>query len=662
MSKIVVTIFLLLSLVWPRCLVQAAELLTSYPRLANYYLKYYGNVGVSDLEGLKKWDLLILPNDYQWAFPDFFASYKKAKPQGLVLAYVYPSMVMSSNINQLWRIAEEKDLWLRDARGNRIEMWPGLYAINITKSEWQNINVNFLCNDLAWDKWDGLMFDTVDAGVSRFNKNGIDIDSDRQADSIDKMDSAWRQGMTNLFKKTRDNLGSKKIILINGNSLSSYQPKINGRMFETFPAYWEGNGSWSASMEYYLNKLPQQNYTPRIYVINGNTNNNGNKNNYQKMRFGLTSTLLGNGFFSFDYGEESHEQLWWYDEYSVKLGQPISKAYNLLAVNNSKIQAGLWRRDFENGVIVVNSTNKRQIYSLKNEELEKIRGTQAPLVNNGQIVNYLALEPNDGLVFLKRKLQVTGQTFYNGGFVRVFDQRGQTVRNGFFAYENNLAAGDQVVLANLDSQSGLEQIFNRNNQIIVTKQGKIINKWQPFGTKYNGRPSLALLPNKNKQPDLIIGAGQNMVPVVRQYNYQGKLLSPEWLAFDKNFRGGINVAAGYLNNQERAVVVSPQSGKAPTIRLYSLAGKLLSPEWLAFDKNFRGGVATAIGDISGDGQAEIVAVASIGGGPQVRIFNRQGKLLGQFQAFKSNSKAGYQVMISDINNDGRGEILVQQRN
>ena len=65
---------------------------------------------------------------------------------------------------------------------------------------------------------------------------------------------------------------------------------------------------------------------------------------------------------------------------------------------------------------------------------------------------------------------------------------------------------------------------------------------------------------------------------------------------------------------------------------------------------------------SGDGESEIVVVASIGGGPQVRIFNRYGKLLGQFQAFKDEAKTGYQVMINDLNGDGRGEILVGQRN
>jgi len=146
---------------------------------------------------------------------------------------------------------------------------------------------------------------------------------------------------------------------------------------------------------------------------------------------------------------------------------------------------------------------------------------------------------------------------------------------------------------------------------MVTRRGQIIYKWYPFGKLYLSRPSLAIYQVGEKTPDLVIGAGENTMPVVRFYNYRGRLLKPEWLAFDKNFRGGVKVA---------------------------------------------------IGDISGDGEAEIVAVASAGGGPQVRIFNRYGKLLGQFQAFREEAKTGYEVMINDLDGDGRGEILVGQIN
>ena len=659
---LVITIFILLSGFMATEVQASPKLKSDYPRLANYYLKYFGDVSAAELNNLKKWDLLILPNDYQWIFPEFFSEYKKAKTDGLILAYTYPAMVMSSNLNSLFRTVEAENLWLRDDNGAKVEMWPGLYAVNINNPKWQVANNQFLSQELDWRKWDGLMFDTVENSLARFNQNGLDINGDGQADSLESVDRLWQQGLANLLAKTRESIGDDNLMIINGSSLPVYQKNINGRMFETFPAPWEGDGTWSASMEQYLQKLPGQNYPPTLYIINANTNNAGKQNDYQKMRFGLTSTLLGDGYFSFDYGDKAHEQLWWYDEYLVNLGQPVSSPYNLLAPQDNKIKPGLWRRDFELGVAVVNSTDKRQVYVLDKEELEKIRGSQDTLVNNGQIVNYLAIQPYDGLILLKRNLNIVGQTFYNGGFVRVFNQRGQSERNGFFAYQPNLAGGDQVILADIDNNKSLEQIVNRRGEVMVTRRGQIIYKWYPFGKLYLSRPSLAVYQVGEKTPDLVIGAGENTMPVVRFYNYRGRLLKPEWLAFDKNFRGGINVAAGPLNSTEMAIAVTPRGGMPAVIRLYSPEGKLLTPEWLAFDKNFRGGVKVAIGDIGGDGEAEIVAVASAGGGPQVRIFNRYGKLLGQFQAFREEAKTGYEVMINDLDGDGRGEILVGQIN
>ena len=661
-QSLVIVILILFGILIATGVKASPQLKDDYPRLANYYLKYFGDVSVAELNNLKKWDLLILPNDYQWAFPEFFNEYKQAKPQGLILAYTYPAMVMSSNLNSLFRTVEAENLWLRDDNGAKVEMWPGLYAVNINNPKWQVANNQFLSQELDWRKWDGLMFDTVENSLARFNQNGLDINGDGQADSLESVDRLWQQGLANLLAKTRESIGDDNLMIINGSSLPVYQKNINGRMFETFPAPWEGDGTWSASMEQYLQKLPGQNYPPTLYIINANTNNAGKQNDYQKMRFGLTSTLLGDGYFSFDYGDKAHEQLWWYDEYLVNLGQPVSSPYNLLAPQDNKIKPGLWRRDFELGVAVVNSTDKRQVYVLDKEELEKIRGSQDTLVNNGQIVNYLAIQPYDGLILLKRNLNIVGQTFYNGGFVRVFNQRGQSERNGFFAYQPNLAGGDQVILADIDNNKSLEQIVNRRSEVMVTRRGQIIYKWYPFGKLYLSRPSLAIYQVGEKTPDLVIGAGENTMPVVRFYNYRGRLLKPEWLAFDKNFRGGINVAAGPLNSTEMAIAVTPRGGMPAVIRLYSPEGKLLTPEWLAFDKNFRGGVKVAIGDISGDGEAEIVAVASAGGGPQVRIFNRYGKLLGQFQAFREEAKTGYEVMINDLDGDGRGEILVGQIN
>jgi len=93
---------------------------------------------------------------------------------------------------------------------------------------------------------------------------------------------------------------------------------------------------------------------------------------YQEMRFGLTSTLLGNGYYSFDSGDQSHGQVWWYDEYDVGLGKAVSAPYNLLELDNQKVKPGLWRRDFEQGIILVNSTGQKQNYFLIMKSLKQL--------------------------------------------------------------------------------------------------------------------------------------------------------------------------------------------------------------------------------------------------------------------------------------------------
>ncbi len=44
---------------------------------------------------------------------------------------------------------------------------------------------------------------------------------------------------------------------------------------------------------------------------------------YPNMRFGLALTLMGDGFFGFDFGDEGPQVTWWYDEYDFELGAPL---------------------------------------------------------------------------------------------------------------------------------------------------------------------------------------------------------------------------------------------------------------------------------------------------------------------------------------------------
>ncbi len=88
----------------------------------------------------------------------------------------------------------------------------------------------------------------------------------------------------------------------------------------------------------------------------------------------------------------------------------------------------------------------------------------------------------------------------------------------------------------------------------------------------------------------------------------------------------------------------------------------MEKSFLAYDKNFKGGVSVAIGDVNGDSKEEIVTAPGLGGGPQIRIFNYQGKALNSFFAYDKNYRGGIRVTVSDINTDGQVEILAGIKN
>jgi hypothetical protein len=92
-----------------------------------------------------------------------------------------------------------------------------------------------------------------------------------------------------------------------------------------------------------------------------------------------------------------------------------------------------------------------------------------------------------------------------------------------------------------------------------------------------------------------------------------------------------------------------------TIKILSEQGRTLG-SFSAYDKNFRGGVNVAVGDVDNDGKNELVAGAATGG-PHVRIFDYAGRLRGQFMAYDPKTGTGISVMIADTDGDGKNEIL-----
>lgn len=309
----------------------------SYPFLANYYLE--PDLSATDQANLAKYDLVILDKEVPLNYPKLFSTLRAQNPNIRIFVYVPVQHItvgvkknnpntqltyqLNSGVSSKW--------YLKDSRGQHISVWEHTEIMDIT-SGWKDYLANFVATKiLPSAKWDGVFFDGIEEKASWFGSD-IDLNHDRVADDSDHVDWQWKNATVSFLKKSRQVFGNT-LILANSPQ-EYYAPYLNGILFENFgnwPSY-----AWAEHFARYQ-AAAQNTLPPHVIIINGGTNDTGYQNDFAKMRYDLASTLLGNAYFSFDYGPTRHGQTWWYDEYSADLGAPIGPAA-LVAGNSENLR------------------------------------------------------------------------------------------------------------------------------------------------------------------------------------------------------------------------------------------------------------------------------------------------------------------------------------
>jgi hypothetical protein len=255
--------------------------------------------------------------------------------------------------------------------------------------------------------------------------------------------------------------------------------------------------------------------------------------------------------------------------------------------------------------------------------------------------------------------------------VKLFNPDG-SFRFTFYAYGEPFRGGVRVALADVTGD-GIRDIITGAGygggphvKVYDGVDGREIRSFYAYDPAFTGGVFVAAGDvDGDGKADVITGAGGGGGPHVKVFSGATGAELASFYAYDPAFTGGVHVAAGDTDGGQRAeVITGPGFGMAPLVRLFDGTSGQLKREFLAFDPGFVGGVWVAAGDLDGDGFAEIIAGAGPGGPPLVRVFDgpsgAQKAELVAYAPYKDPSMVftgGVRVATDDLDNDGRSEIL-----
>jgi extracellular elastinolytic metalloproteinase len=213
----------------------------------------------------------------------------------------------------------------------------------------------------------------------------------------------------------------------------------------------------------------------------------------------------------------------------------------------------------------------------------------------------------------------------------------------FLAYEPDFRGGIRVATGDVNSD-GIPDIVTaptRCNEALVRVfnglNGALIDEFPalyPFYT-LGASPAVGDV-NGDGINDIVISALRGP-SVVQVFTGPGFSRERSFLAFGEDFIGGATVAVGDINSDGRGdIIVGSGSGIESVVRVFDFTTLNVLREFMPYDATYRGGVAVAAGDYTGDGIDDIITAQQRRGEGLVRVFDgASGALVTSFQAFNS---------------------------
>lgn len=159
---------------------------------------------------------------------------------------------------------------------------------------------------------------------------------------------------------------------------------------------------------------------------------------------------------------------------------------------------------------------------------------------------------------------ITGSGIGSSGHVRAFNENGSFTGFDVFPFESSYKGGADVACGNVDG--GAEE------EIIVAKSAM----------------------------------GQSQVKVYKTDS--SKRIIGDFLAFDAGHKEGANVTGADVDSDGFDEVLVGTNGNGPQVRTFEAHGSFTGYSFMAYQSDFRGGVNVAYGNVDGNGGGEVVTM------------------------------------------------------
>lgn len=258
--------------------------------------------------------------------------------------------------------------------------------------------------------------------------------------------------------------------------------------------------------------------------------------------------------------------------------------------------------------------------------------------------DFIMLTPNSG------QAPEVASYELNGDLIRAFNAYTPKFLGGVRAASGQFYDPGQTQIVTVPGPGGGPEVR------VFSTTGELINKFMALLPRYSGGLTVAVGDVTNDSiDDIIVGTGSGVLNVIRVFTPNGDMVR-QFIPYE-GYSQGITVAVGDIDGDNtNEIIVAPVSSRRLPVKVFDQIGRR-KLEFFPYSSVGRGGINLAVGDIDGDTKEEIITTLGVGGEPRLRIFNAQGKKIGEFFAYARSLRSGINAVVGDPDGDGVNEII-----